>query len=161
MSRAVTIRCDAEDATRALAHRLAACAVPGGVVVLTGPLGAGKTTFAKAYAVALGVTVPVTSPPYTLVHHYPCGPAAPVRTLLHADCWRLSDPDEVADLALDEQLDEDAAALVEWGERVDLGAGRDTVVVTFEVTGDRSRTLTVDGSRSSVPDTALGALAAP
>ena len=62
MRRAVTVRCEGEDATERCAARLAALASPGGLVVLTGGLGAGKTTFVRAYAHALGVTAPVTSP---------------------------------------------------------------------------------------------------
>ena len=55
MRRAVTVRCEGEDATERCAARLAALASPGGLVVLTGGLGAGKTTFVRAYAHALGV----------------------------------------------------------------------------------------------------------
>jgi tRNA threonylcarbamoyladenosine biosynthesis protein TsaE len=158
MTRSVTVRCHGEAATRALAARLAQRAVPGGIVVLTGGLGAGKTTFTKAYAAALGVSTPVTSPSYTLVHHYACGEGAPVGVLLHADCWRLADPEEVADLALDEPLDDGAAAIVEWGERFELAARRDHVVVAFEVLDEATRSLTVDLAHSSLPDDALDGL---
>jgi tRNA threonylcarbamoyladenosine biosynthesis protein TsaE len=152
MSRTTVVTCDSVDATRNVAAALATHVAPGQLVVLTGGLGAGKTTFVKAYAAALGVTEVVTSPSYTLVHHYRCGPDAPVAVLLHADLWRLVDAGEVADLALDEQLDEGAAAIVEWGERFDVVRNRDHVVVAIAVRDEHTRVLTVDLTGSAIPD---------
>ena len=71
--------------THAVAGALAALVRPGDVVVLAGEMGAGKTAFAQAFAAALGVTEPVTSPTYTLVHTYDTG-RVPVH---HADLYRL------------------------------------------------------------------------
>ena len=159
MSRLATVRCEDVAATQRCASALAAVAAPGRLVILTGALGAGKTTFVKAYAAALGVTSVVTSPSYTLVHHYRCGPSAPVDVLLHADLWRLRHADEVADLALDEQLDERTSAIVEWGERFDVVSGRDRVVVALVVVGDDARELTVDLTGSSVDADVLEVLA--
>lgn len=160
MTRAATVVCVDEGATGAVATVLAHHVAPGQLVVLTGGLGAGKTTFAKAYAAALGVTAAVTSPSYTLVHHYACGTASPVALLLHADLWRLRDAAEVDDLALDEALDDGAAALVEWGERFDVAGHREQVVVGFEVLDASTRALTVDLSASSLPDGVLAELSA-
>jgi len=157
--RATTVRCATVAATERCAATLAGYVAPGQLVVLSGGLGAGKTTFVKAYAAALGVDASVTSPSYTLVHHYRCAPGAPVGVLLHADLWRLQDAVEVADLALDEPLDDGAAAIVEWGERFDVAAGRDHVIVAFSVLPDGSRDLAVDLARSSLPDDVLAALA--
>jgi tRNA threonylcarbamoyladenosine biosynthesis protein TsaE len=159
MTREVTVRCDDEAATARSAARLARHAAPGQLVVLTGRLGAGKTTFVKAYAAALGVDVAVTSPSYTLVHHYRCAPGAPVELLLHADLWRLGSAAEVADLALDEPLDDGAAAIVEWGERFELAAGRDHAVVTIHVLDGTARALDVDLTHSTLPDAVLDELA--
>jgi len=159
MTRTATVCCDSVEATRRCAAALARHAAPGQLVVLSGGLGSGKTTFAKAYAEALGVDAAVTSPSYTLVHHYRCGPDAPVEVLLHADLWRLHDAGEVADLALDEPLDDGAAAIVEWGERFGVAAGRDHVVVRFRILGETSRELAVDLAASSLPDGVLDELA--
>ncbi len=159
MSRTAAVVCGSVDATRRCARALSAHAAPGGLVVLTGGLGAGKTTFAKAYAAALGVDAVVTSPTYTLVHHYRCGPTAPIEVLLHVDLWRLHDAGEVADLALDELLDDRTAAIVEWGERFDVAVGRDHVVVSLAVLDDTARELTVDLSHSSIALDALDVLA--
>jgi tRNA threonylcarbamoyladenosine biosynthesis protein TsaE len=152
------VRCDGVAETRRVAAALASLVAPGQVVVLTGPLGAGKTTFVVAYARALGVVAPVTSPSFTLVHHYRCGAGAPVDQLLHADLWRLVGRGELDDLGLDEPLDEGAAAIVEWGDRFDVAPGRPRIDVRFEVTGEESRELFVDLARSGIPDDAAARL---
>ena len=92
---------------------LASLLRPGDTVLLGGDLGAGKTTFTQGLAAGLGVSGPVTSPTFVLLHSY--------RTragwdLLHADVWRLEQLQEVIDLAIPELLEEGAAAVVEWGE---------------------------------------------
>jgi tRNA threonylcarbamoyladenosine biosynthesis protein TsaE len=102
--------------TRALAARLAALCRPGDAVLLVGDLGAGKTVFAQGFAAALGVSGPVTSPTFALVRQYDCGDDSPFGLLIHADVYRTGSVDEVVDLALAELVEEDAVALVEWGE---------------------------------------------
>jgi tRNA threonylcarbamoyladenosine biosynthesis protein TsaE len=154
LSAQVRVHCDDVAATRRVGSALASLVGPGQVVVLTGPLGAGKTTFVAAYARALGVTAPVTSPSFTLVHHHRCGAGAPVDQLLHVDLWRLEGGGEIGDLGLDEPLDEGAAAIVEWGERFDVAPGRPRIDVRFEVTGEDSRELCVDLAFAGLPDDA-------
>jgi len=139
-----TLRCATVEDTAEVARELARCVAPGQLVVLAGGLGAGKTTFTKAYAAALGVVTPVTSPSYTLAHHYRCAATCPVPVLVHADLWRLGGEAELADLALDEALSEGAAAIVEWGDRFDEQLPGAHVVVTFAVDDDGARELTVD-----------------
>ncbi len=139
--------------TNAVAAELAALAAPGQVVVLVGELGAGKTTFTKAYARALGVAASVTSPTFTLVHQYRCGPAAPVGLLLHLDLWRLEHAAELDDLALDELLDEGAAAIVEWGDRFDVAGRHPRIEVSFRVVDDTTRELVVDLANAGAPST--------
>ena len=92
-----------------VAHRL----VPGDAVLLTGDLAAGKTTFVKGVAAALGSTDLVTSPTFTLAQFYKAGPCA----ILHIDTYRLADLAEYGDLSLEEYVDE-AITLVEWGDLV-------------------------------------------
>ena len=112
-------------ATRELAGRLAGLCRPGDVVLLIGDLGAGKTVFAQGFAAALGVEGPVTSPTFALVRQYRCGADSPVGLLIHADVYRTGSVDEVADLALAELVEEDAVALVEWGDLAAPALGRE------------------------------------
>lgn len=109
----------AED-TIALGARLGAELRAGDVVVLSGPLGAGKTVLAKGIAAALDVDGPVTSPTFVLAReHRPRRPGAPA--MIHVDLYRLLDESdldllaELDSLDLDTELD-DAVVVVEWGE---------------------------------------------
>jgi tRNA threonylcarbamoyladenosine biosynthesis protein TsaE len=117
--------------TRQLAGRLAGLCRPGDVILLIGDLGAGKTVFAQGFAAALGVPGPVTSPTFALVRHYRCADDSPVGVLIHADVYRTGSLDEVVDLALAELIEEDAVALVEWGELAAPALGDNALEVTL------------------------------
>lgn len=98
--------------TEALGAALAADLIPGDVVLIDGELGAGKTTFVRGACRRLGVTVPVTSPTFTIGHLYRAGGHRPA--VAHLDLYRLSslrdeDPDLLADY-----LRPDTIAFVEW-----------------------------------------------
>jgi len=101
------------DDTRELAAAIASVVRTGDVILLAGDLGAGKTTFTQGFGRALGVTEPITSPTFTLMNHYP---ARDDLTVLHADVYRLDHLQEIVDLGLTELVDEQAVALVEWGD---------------------------------------------
>lgn len=151
------VRLGSATATARLAEAVARRCEPGQVVALTGPLGAGKTTFVTAFARALGVTDPVTSPTFTLVHHYACTPGAAIATVLHVDLWRLEAARELADLGLDEELDDGAVAVVEWADRFDVAGDRPTVLVELALLDDdhdaREATLTaLRGARAPLDD---------
>ena len=97
--------------------------------MLSGEMGAGKTAFAQGFGRALGVTEPITSPTYTLVHSYEIdagNTAGETGTygrdpmmLHHADLYRLNRTAEVADLALEELAESKGIVLVEWGDVVE------------------------------------------
>ncbi len=105
-----------EAATAALATRVAAALDDGLVLYLHGPLGAGKTSFARALLMALDVGERVKSPTYSLVEGY----MAQDRPAWHLDLYRIADPAELEWLGLDALTDPAALVLVEWPER---GAG--------------------------------------
>jgi tRNA threonylcarbamoyladenosine biosynthesis protein TsaE len=95
-----------------------ACACPADeralvVVYLEGELGAGKTTFARGFLRAFGVTQPVRSPTYTLLEPY----ETPRGTLLHIDLYRLHDPSELEPLGLRDFAREGYVWLIEWPDR--------------------------------------------
>lgn len=100
-------------ATRALAAALAELARPGDVILLAGDLGAGKTAFVQGFGSALGVTEPITSPTFTLVHQY-----RGRLELNHLDVYRLEQLSEVLDIGLPELLDEGGVTLIEWGDAI-------------------------------------------
>ena len=135
--------------TRELAGRLAPLCGAGDVVLLVGELGAGKTVFAQGFAGVLGVLGPVTSPTFALVRHYRCGAGSPVGALLHADVYRTGSLAEVVDLALAELVEEDAVALVEWGELAVPALGDDALEVTLAqpdpLASPERRTISVSG----------------
>ena len=118
-------------ATKEMAGRVASLCRPGDVVLLVGDLGAGKTVFAQGFAAALGVPGPVTSPTFALVRQYHCGEGSPVAALIHADVYRTGSVDEVVDLALAELVEEDAVALIEWGELAAPALGESALEVTL------------------------------
>lgn len=95
----------------AFGARVAELLRPGDVVALTGGLGAGKTTLARAIIAALGYQGEVPSPTFTIIETY--DPPAVKLPLVHADFYRLEDPEEVHELGLDEYR-EGAALLAEW-----------------------------------------------
>jgi tRNA threonylcarbamoyladenosine biosynthesis protein TsaE len=102
------------DDTRAVGAALAPHLRPRDVVVLTGELGAGKTTFVQGIAAGLGATERVASPTFTLVREYVTGRVP----LAHVDLYRLDREQDVIDLALDELEDGERVLLVEWGDPV-------------------------------------------
>ncbi|HVB71261.1 MAG TPA: tRNA (adenosine(37)-N6)-threonylcarbamoyltransferase complex ATPase subunit type 1 TsaE [Acidimicrobiales bacterium] len=137
--------CRGAAATVQAGEEFAALLCPGDMVLLSGPLGAGKTTFVQGVARGLGVTERVTSPTFTMVREHACHNDVGVATLLHADLYRIESVDEAIDLALGELVEESAIALVEWGELAAPVFGRDVLTVGFTV-GEDDRWLEVDGA---------------
>jgi tRNA threonylcarbamoyladenosine biosynthesis protein TsaE len=115
------LRADSLAATHAIAAALASLARPGDIIVLAGEMGAGKTAFAQGFGRALGITDPITSPTFTLVHSYPCPDGR--RTLHHADIYRLDRTGDVDELALHELAEFGGIVLVEWGDVAASGLG--------------------------------------
>jgi tRNA threonylcarbamoyladenosine biosynthesis protein TsaE len=115
------------------------------IVLLSGTLGAGKTTFVKGVARGLGVRERITSPTFTMVREHHCDNDLGIVTLHHCDVYRVATLDEVVDLALGELVEESGVALIEWGELAASIFGRDVMTIDFVVNNEEKRTLIVDG----------------
>ncbi|HEY8615065.1 tRNA (adenosine(37)-N6)-threonylcarbamoyltransferase complex ATPase subunit type 1 TsaE [Phenylobacterium sp.] len=131
------LRLSDEAATGRLGAAIAARLEPGDAVCLSGPLGAGKSTLARALVRAL--TTPdedVPSPTFTLVQFY----EGPRLKVAHFDLYRLSSPDEAYEIGLDEAL-EDGAAVIEWPQRLEgrLPPDRLDVEIALSEDGDERR----------------------
>jgi tRNA threonylcarbamoyladenosine biosynthesis protein TsaE len=105
--------------TEAFGERIAAKLGPGDVVLVSGELGTGKTTLIRGACRALGVTEPVTSPTFTIGHRY--GGRMPVS---HLDLYRVDGLDREDPALLEDYLDEDSVALIEWPESAAAGLER-------------------------------------
>jgi tRNA threonylcarbamoyladenosine biosynthesis protein TsaE len=103
------------ETTYDLGRRVSGLTRPGDVLLLTGELGAGKTTFTQGLGGALGIRGEVTSPTFVISRVHPSVVGGPA--LLHVDAYRLGDEAELDDLDLDAYLD-DAVTVVEWGEGI-------------------------------------------
>ncbi|HET9829402.1 MAG TPA: tRNA (adenosine(37)-N6)-threonylcarbamoyltransferase complex ATPase subunit type 1 TsaE [Nocardioidaceae bacterium] len=141
--------------TRLVGARLAPLLRAGDLLVLSGDLGAGKTTFTQGLAGALGVRGEVTSPTFVISRVHPSltdGPA-----LVHVDAYRLAESAELDDLDLDAYLDE-AVTVVEWGNGLAEALAEDRLEIEIrrahgdEQGEERSLRLTPVGERWAAED---------
>jgi len=132
--------------TEAVGEALGSQLRVGDLVVLTGDLGTGKTTFTKGLARGLGVTDRITSPTFTIVQEY--DGRVPVA---HVDVYRLERIQELHDFGFEELL-EQRVTVVEWGEAIALVLPRDRVdvrIVMDEESGDDGRVLEITAAGTS------------
>lgn len=115
------------------AARVAALLPHGGVIALTGDLGAGKTTFVQGIARALGITRPVASPTFALVGDY----TGTSGRLIHMDLFRLTGPDDLLAIGFPDYLESGALIAIEWPERAGDLIPTDAVYVEITVLPDR------------------------
>lgn len=120
----------------ALCERAQAFAAPlsgGGVIFLEGDLGAGKTTFARALLIALGVGERIKSPTYSLIESYRAGGLQ----THHLDLYRIADADELEWLGLPDLLDANSLMLIEWPQRGSGALPPPDLSLRFEHAGER------------------------
>ncbi len=128
-----------EQAMLALGTAMADILRPGDAVLLSGDLGAGKTTLARGIIGGLGHVGEVPSPTFTLIQTY--DPPDLRLALWHVDLYRLEDPEETLELGL-EDARRDAVLLIEWPERLGRGAWPDALALRIEGAGETGRRLT-------------------
>ena len=145
------------DAMRALGRRLAGLLQAGDLVILSGALGAGKTTLVQGIGEGLGVRGPVTSPTFVIARVHPSVTGGP--DLVHADAYRLASPAEVDDLDLDATVDS-SVTVIEWGGGLAEGLAADRLEVAITLAGQgRAVQVTGHGERwAALGDSAFLAL---
>lgn len=149
------------DETWAVGSRIARLLRAGDVIVLSGDLGAGKTTFTQGLGSGLGVRGDVTSPTFVISRVHPSLVGGP--TLVHVDAYRLTGLAELDDLDLDASL-EDAVTVVEWGSGVAEALAEDRLEIEIlRATEGEARTLRVTpvGSRWAGVDLDVARAPAP
>lgn len=125
-----------EEETQHLAQEFAQTLNGGEVVYLHGDLGAGKTTFVRGVARALGFNEPVRSPSFTIVNRYPVQHET-IKTILHVDLYRIEDPSELVPLALEDELGRpDVIGFIEWAQKGGEELTAATKNITFTIEGD-------------------------
>jgi tRNA threonylcarbamoyladenosine biosynthesis protein TsaE len=127
--------------THALAARIAGLARRGDAILLEGPLGAGKSEFARAFlrAITADPALEVPSPTFTLVQTYD-SPSGPIH---HFDLWRLDGPAALEELGWDDLVQD--IVLVEWPDRLGPLAPHDSLTIRLAESGSESRDATLTG----------------
>jgi tRNA threonylcarbamoyladenosine biosynthesis protein TsaE len=134
-----TVLVPTDDAMRDLGERLARELRAGDLLILSGPLGAGKTTLTQGIGTGLGVRGRVTSPTFVIARVHP-GPVVP---LVHADAYRLGSVIEVEDLDLDTA---NSVTVVEWGEGLAEGLADERLEISISPDPDsQQRTVQIRG----------------
>jgi tRNA threonylcarbamoyladenosine biosynthesis protein TsaE len=134
------IRVPTDDAMRDLGRRLAGLLRAGDLVLLSGPLGAGKTTLTQGLGDGLKVRGLITSQTFVIARVHPSLAGGP--SLVHADAYRLGGLDELGDLDLDLQ---DAVTVVEWGGGIAEGLSEDRLEIVIEREETEERTVALTG----------------
>ena len=125
--------------TQAFAAALSRQLRPDDVLVMLGDMGAGKSEFTRGLAKGLGVTGYVTSPTFTILQVHDSGRLP----LYHFDWYRLSDPEELYELSMDEYLQNGGVAVIEWPSRAEEAVPESYLEVELCPTGDDSRRITL------------------
>ncbi|HMM41015.1 MAG TPA: tRNA (adenosine(37)-N6)-threonylcarbamoyltransferase complex ATPase subunit type 1 TsaE [Thermomicrobiales bacterium] len=136
--------------TRAIAGQLARQLEPGQVVLLSGALAAGKTTFAQGLARALQAGEQVQSPTFTIVveHDGELPDGRPVR-IYHMDLYRMTGPGDLDSIGIDDYLsDPDAIVIVEWPDRAPGWLPADYILVQMEMVADTKRAIRISPAPS-------------
>ncbi|MBR1747169.1 MAG: tRNA (adenosine(37)-N6)-threonylcarbamoyltransferase complex ATPase subunit type 1 TsaE [Clostridia bacterium] len=125
--------------TYALAKNIADKCIGGETILLNGDLGAGKTTFTKGFALALGINKQVTSPTFTLLKEY----SGLRLKLYHFDLYRIETTDELEELGFEDYIGEkDAVCVIEWNK---ISGLKDPITITIEKISDFERKFLISG----------------
>ena len=135
-----------EKETIELAENFEAEKFPNMVICLDGDLGSGKTTFAKAFAKALGIEEEVTSPTFTIVKEY-FGGELP---LFHMDVYRIED--KVDELGIEEYFNKNGVTIIEWSDLIKNYLPEERIVIKFKIINENTRVLQIEAYGSKYED---------
>ena len=129
--------------TESLGEKLGSAAQRGWVIALSGDLGAGKTQFVRGFARGLGIPARVHSPTFTLVNEYAGGRLK----LFHLDLYRLETPQQILSAGIEEFLQPDGVAVIEWAERLaNQDVKQQMISVRIEIVSETERKIIYDDS---------------
>ena len=137
-----------EKETYCIAARLAKKARGGDIFALHGDLGSGKTTFAKGFARALGISREITSPTFVIVKSYPLYKTKKEKQaadlLIHADCYRLSGVEDAEAVGLSEYFqDKKVISLLEWPENIKKSLPKRAIQINFKYIDEDFRSIEI------------------
>ncbi len=112
----------------------------GSVVLLIGPLGAGKTVLSKGIARGMGITEEIASPTYTIVSEY-----SAEKPLYHIDLYRVEGREQIENLGLDDIVGTDGVAVVEWGEKLEMDLPSPPIRVVVSIKSPVERLISIEG----------------
>ncbi|MBP5464520.1 MAG: tRNA (adenosine(37)-N6)-threonylcarbamoyltransferase complex ATPase subunit type 1 TsaE [Treponema sp.] len=138
--KSITLHARSEEETIALGMKFGSLLKAGDVVAMTGTLAAGKTTFTKGIAKALGIEDMVTSPTFCLISEYE-GKKFP---LYHIDVYRLEGAEDFLNLGVEDMLYGKGVCVIEWSEKVESCLPKKTIRMTFTPNEDGSREISVE-----------------
>ena len=141
MTTRTTIASSSADETRRVGIALGRHARAGDIILLSGELGAGKTTLTQGILRGLGGDEYASSPTFVLISQYKAR-----LTLYHVDLYRISEPEDTFELGLDEILDGDGLCVVEWAEKAPGQFPAERLTVMLERTGEETRSLIFEAS---------------
>ena len=140
MPETYTFHTASEQETKKLGQRLGEVCVPGSVISLQGPLGAGKTVIAKGVAEALQVKEAIVSPTFTLVQEY-----EGTMAMYHMDLYRLHGIEDFDGIGGEELLYSDGITIIEWSEKIEGILPSDTIRVELSIGNDGTREIRISG----------------
>jgi tRNA threonylcarbamoyladenosine biosynthesis protein TsaE len=125
--------------TQALAGKIARTLKPGTIILLTGELGAGKTTFIQGLAKGLGAKENVSSPSFVLINEYRSGRIP----LIHLDLYRLDNLAQIEELGLEDYYSQPIIMVIEWGEKLEHLAPKNAYKIELESLGEKKRKICI------------------
>ncbi len=136
-----------EEQTKSIGKQLAAMLSPGDIVVLSGDLGAGKTTFTKGLAEELGVTNTITSPTFSLMNVYPTSSLSDIAELVHIDTYRLENEEDLLAIGVEDYLGaKNTVCIIEWPEKIpNILKKYSPISVSIAHEGADARTILIEG----------------